>query len=111
MAKPELGTKRTCPSCAAKFYDLGRRPARCPKCETDEDDDTPEVDAEADRIPDDDDDDDDENSSGLSDDLPDGFEEDDVDDDSDNDDDTSVLLDDEEDEDFGDFSIEKDEDL
>ena len=34
MAKPELGTKRTCPSCAAKFYDLGRRPARCPKCET-----------------------------------------------------------------------------
>ena len=133
MAKPELGTKRACPSCGAKFYDLGRRPARCPKCETefdpeledapkkqpdtsdddgygDEDDDTPEVDAEADRIPDDDDDDD-ENSSGLSDDLPDGFEEEDVDDDSDDDDDTSVLLDDEEDDDFGDFNIEKDEDL
>ena len=34
MAKPELGTKRACPSCGAKFYDLGRRPARCPKCET-----------------------------------------------------------------------------
>ncbi|MFT6541441.1 MAG: hypothetical protein ACJAU5_000515 [Maricaulis maris] len=34
MAKPELGSKRACPSCSAKFYDLGRRPARCPKCET-----------------------------------------------------------------------------
>ncbi|WP_417483546.1 TIGR02300 family protein [Maricaulis sp.] len=33
MAKHELGSKRTCPKCAAKFYDLGRRPARCPKCE------------------------------------------------------------------------------
>ncbi|WP_417467706.1 TIGR02300 family protein [Maricaulis sp.] len=32
MAKHELGSKRTCPKCAAKFYDLGRRPARCPKC-------------------------------------------------------------------------------
>lgn len=34
MAKPELGSKRACPSCSAKFYDLGRRPARCPKCGT-----------------------------------------------------------------------------
>jgi uncharacterized protein (TIGR02300 family) len=34
MAKADLGTKRACPSCAAKFYDLGRDPARCPKCET-----------------------------------------------------------------------------
>ena len=32
MAKHELGSKRTCPKCAAKFYDLGRRPALCPKC-------------------------------------------------------------------------------
>ena len=32
MAKPDLGTKRECPKCSAKFYDLGRRPARCPKC-------------------------------------------------------------------------------
>lgn len=32
MTKPELGTKRDCPSCAAKFYDLGKSPAVCPKC-------------------------------------------------------------------------------
>lgn len=33
MAKPELGTKRTCPECAARFYDLGKMPCECPKCE------------------------------------------------------------------------------
>ncbi len=32
MAKPELGTKRECPECAAKYYDLGRSPCVCPKC-------------------------------------------------------------------------------
>ena len=32
MANPELGTKQICPNCQAKFYDLGRRPAHCPKC-------------------------------------------------------------------------------
>lgn len=32
MAKPEWGTKRTCPSCGAKFYDLRRAPIHCPKC-------------------------------------------------------------------------------
>lgn len=32
MAKPELGTKRQCQSCGAKFYDLGRDPITCPKC-------------------------------------------------------------------------------
>lgn len=32
MAKPELGTKRQCQSCGAKFYDLGRNPITCPKC-------------------------------------------------------------------------------
>ena len=35
MAKPELGQKQVCPNCQAKFYDLGRRPAHCPKCGTD----------------------------------------------------------------------------
>ena len=35
MAKPELGQKQICPNCQAKFYDLGRRPAHCPKCATD----------------------------------------------------------------------------
>ncbi len=32
MAKPELGTKRVCVSCGAKFYDLAKTPAICPKC-------------------------------------------------------------------------------
>ncbi len=32
MAKPELGTKRECPECAVKYYDLGRSPCVCPKC-------------------------------------------------------------------------------
>lgn len=32
MVKPELGTKRTCPSCAARFYDLLKDPIVCPKC-------------------------------------------------------------------------------
>ena len=32
MAKPELGTKRECPECGAKYYDLGRSPCVCPKC-------------------------------------------------------------------------------
>ncbi len=32
MVKAELGTKRTCPSCAARFYDLLKTPILCPKC-------------------------------------------------------------------------------
>lgn len=32
MAKPDLGTKRVCLSCSAKFYDLNRDPINCPKC-------------------------------------------------------------------------------
>ena len=32
MVKAELGTKRTCPSCAARFYDLHKSPIACPKC-------------------------------------------------------------------------------
>ena len=34
MAKPELGTKRLCGNCAAKFYDLNKAPIVCPKCNT-----------------------------------------------------------------------------
>jgi uncharacterized protein (TIGR02300 family) len=34
LANPELGAKQICPNCQAKFYDLGRRPATCPKCGT-----------------------------------------------------------------------------
>ncbi len=32
LAKPELGTKRICPSCGARYYDLHRDPIMCPKC-------------------------------------------------------------------------------
>lgn len=34
MAKPELGLKRTCVDCNARFYDLNRIPPVCPKCGT-----------------------------------------------------------------------------
>ena len=33
MNKPELGVKRDCPSCGARFYDLNKEPAHCPKCD------------------------------------------------------------------------------
>ena len=39
MANPELGAKQICPNCQAKFYDLGKRPAHCPKCGTEFDPD------------------------------------------------------------------------
>ncbi|MCC2110443.1 MAG: TIGR02300 family protein [Hyphomicrobiales bacterium] len=32
MAKPELGIKRLCAGCGAKYYDLNRDPVVCPKC-------------------------------------------------------------------------------
>jgi uncharacterized protein (TIGR02300 family) len=34
LAKPELGTKRICPSCGTKYYDLKRDPIICPTCGT-----------------------------------------------------------------------------
>jgi uncharacterized protein (TIGR02300 family) len=34
VAKPELGTKRLCANCGAKFYDLNKSPITCPKCHT-----------------------------------------------------------------------------
>lgn len=36
MPKPELGTKRVCVACGAKFYDLQKTPAVCPKCGTEQ---------------------------------------------------------------------------
>jgi uncharacterized protein (TIGR02300 family) len=39
LANPELGTKQVCPNCQAKFYDLSKRPAHCPKCGTEFDPD------------------------------------------------------------------------
>ena len=34
MPKPELGQKHECDDCGARFYDLGRPEASCPKCGT-----------------------------------------------------------------------------
>jgi uncharacterized protein (TIGR02300 family) len=34
VAKPDLGTKRLCAHCGARFYDLNHAPATCPKCGT-----------------------------------------------------------------------------
>jgi hypothetical protein len=34
MVKPEWGTKRTCPKCSTRFYDLGNgNPAHCIECD------------------------------------------------------------------------------
>ncbi|MEW4467673.1 TIGR02300 family protein [Parasphingorhabdus sp. JC815] len=34
MVKPEWGTKRTCPKCGTRFYDLGKEdPVACIECE------------------------------------------------------------------------------
>jgi uncharacterized protein (TIGR02300 family) len=34
VAKPEWGTKRICPACNTRYYDLLREPVVCPKCGT-----------------------------------------------------------------------------
>ena len=35
MVKPEWGTKRTCPKCGTRFYDLGKEdPISCVECGT-----------------------------------------------------------------------------
>ena len=36
MVKAEWGTKHTCRNCGAKFYDLKKTPAVCPKCGTEQ---------------------------------------------------------------------------
>jgi uncharacterized protein (TIGR02300 family) len=33
-SKPARGTKRVCPSCGARFYDLNRTPIVCPVCQS-----------------------------------------------------------------------------
>ena len=33
VVHPDRGTKRICQSCGTKFYDLGRTPIVCPKCD------------------------------------------------------------------------------
>ncbi len=32
MTKPEWGTKRICPNCGTRYYDMRRDPVMCPKC-------------------------------------------------------------------------------
>jgi uncharacterized protein (TIGR02300 family) len=32
MTKPELGIKRLCAECGARYYDLNTNPITCPKC-------------------------------------------------------------------------------
>jgi uncharacterized protein (TIGR02300 family) len=34
MTKPELGTKRPCANCSARYDDLNKTPIACPKCGT-----------------------------------------------------------------------------
>ncbi len=34
MAKPELGAKRQCQNCGAKFFDMNKEPIVCPECGT-----------------------------------------------------------------------------
>jgi uncharacterized protein (TIGR02300 family) len=43
MANAELGTKRVCVACGARFYDLQRSPAICPKCGTEQPPDQPRL--------------------------------------------------------------------
>lgn len=53
MAKPELGTKRTCVACGAKFYDMAKQPAVCPKCGTEQPAEQPRPRRSANIVPDD----------------------------------------------------------
>src|ERR1700709_1848763 len=41
MVKPELGLKRVCVACSARFFDLRKVPAGCPKCGTEQPADVP----------------------------------------------------------------------
>lgn len=34
MSSAKMGSKHACPKCKARFYDLGRSPLVCPKCDT-----------------------------------------------------------------------------
>ncbi|MBS7792747.1 TIGR02300 family protein [Roseococcus sp. SDR] len=53
MAKPDLGLKRVCVSCGAKFYDMTRVPAVCPKCGTEQPAEQPRLRRSANIAPDD----------------------------------------------------------
>jgi uncharacterized protein (TIGR02300 family) len=52
MAKPDLGLKRVCVACGAKFYDMGKVPAICPKCGTEQPAEQPRPRRSANIVPD-----------------------------------------------------------
>ncbi len=52
MAKPDLGLKRVCVSCGAKFYDMAKLPAKCPKCGTEQPAEQPRPRRSANIVPD-----------------------------------------------------------
>lgn len=52
MAKPELGHKRVCVSCAAKFFDMLKQPAVCPRCDTAQPADQPRLRRQPGNVPD-----------------------------------------------------------
>jgi uncharacterized protein (TIGR02300 family) len=43
MNRPELGHKFSCVGCGARFYDLNRSPAVCPKCDVHQPPEKPRV--------------------------------------------------------------------
>ncbi|MGC2854960.1 TIGR02300 family protein [Novispirillum sp. DQ9] len=43
MSKPEWGTKRTCTTCGARFYDMLKSPIVCPKCGAENEKETTKV--------------------------------------------------------------------
>jgi uncharacterized protein (TIGR02300 family) len=43
MVQAELGIKRVCVACSTRFYDLGKSPAVCPKCGTEQPVEQPRV--------------------------------------------------------------------
>lgn len=51
MAQPELGSKRVCVSCGARFYDLNKEPAVCPKCGTEQPFEVPRLKRASDSLP------------------------------------------------------------
>lgn len=53
MAKPELGTKRVCVSCATRFFDMTKQPAVCPKCATEQPTEQPRLRRAPGNLPDD----------------------------------------------------------
>ena len=117
LANPELGSKQLCPNCQAKFYDLTKRPAHCPKCENEFDPDeavrnrrvraravTPELDEVIDDpalAADDDDDEDAEPAPAVSEDLGEFTDEEEAEDDAD-----VPFLEEDEDDEFDETEIE-----